>query len=243
MTVDVASLVSDSLDVWTTAIEHRSGAGRSGGRRLSLYGVERLRALILDLGIRGKLATQSSKDEPAAELLDRIPEEWTTAKRRHRGKPGNDDHKSGASGQPSGWIKVPGNVIFCTRSGNSKLIKGQLHQEYSDGLFPGFSASGQDIWLDGWEHEGTAIILSAVGARCGKAFLATGKWSAVANTHIIWLLDTVTIPEFAMLVLNNEHFWIRAGGAQPFVKVGITLDRDFYLPPLDEQITHRRQGR
>ena len=136
---------------------------------------------------------------------------------------------------PVGWVEVLASELFPTRSGNSKLIKGKLHSEPAEGLYPGYSAAGQDVWLDAWEHEGTAIILSAVGARCGKAFLASGKWSAIANTHIVWVLPEITVPEFAMLHLNNESFWVRSGGAQPFVKVTETLGRLFPLPPLAEQ--------
>ena len=72
MTVDIASLVSDNLDIWTTAVERKSGAGRGGNKRLSLYGVERLRALISDLAVRGKLVSQDAGGEPVAELLQRI---------------------------------------------------------------------------------------------------------------------------------------------------------------------------
>lgn len=235
MTVDIASLVSDNLDIWTTAVERKSGAGRGGGKRISLYGIDRLRALILELAVLGRLVPQDGNEEPAAALIDRIPDDWAAAKRRHRSRSSAADQPAEPSKTPSGWCAVAGNIIFRTRSGNSKLIKGTLHSEDGPNRFPGFSASGQDVWLDDYEHEGVAIILSAVGARCGKAFLARGKWSAVANTHIIWLLETVTDPDFAMLVLNNENYWDRAGGAQPFVKVGNTLDRDFLLPPLAEQ--------
>ena len=35
MTVDIASLVSDNLDIWTTAVERKSGAGRGLRRGLS----------------------------------------------------------------------------------------------------------------------------------------------------------------------------------------------------------------
>jgi hypothetical protein len=58
MTIDVASLVSEHLDVWTTATERKSGAGRGGGRRVDLYGIDRLRPLIIDFAVRGKLTTQ-----------------------------------------------------------------------------------------------------------------------------------------------------------------------------------------
>jgi type I restriction enzyme S subunit len=72
MTVDVTSLVSDNLDVWTTAVERKSGAGRGGGKRVSLIGIDRLRSLILDLAVRGKLVAQDVADEPASTLLKKI---------------------------------------------------------------------------------------------------------------------------------------------------------------------------
>jgi type I restriction enzyme S subunit len=72
---DIAALVADNLDVWTGAIERKSGAGRGGGKRISPYGIDRLRALILDLAVRGKLLPQHAGDEPATELLKRIKAE------------------------------------------------------------------------------------------------------------------------------------------------------------------------
>jgi type I restriction enzyme S subunit len=77
MTIDIASLISDHLGIWTTAVERKSGAGRGGGKRISLYGVDRLRELILDLAVRGKLVPQDAVDEPAAELLKKIASERT----------------------------------------------------------------------------------------------------------------------------------------------------------------------
>lgn len=200
--------------------------------------IARLRRFILDLAVRGKLVEQNPNDEPASELLKRIADE--KARLLEDGKASRALAKASKAplhekDERQGWVKVEAAELFPTRSGNSKLIKGKLHSEPGEGRFPGYSAAGQDVWLDHWEHQGTAIILSAVGARCGKAFLANGRWSAVANTHIIWLMPAITQPEFAMLHLNNEDFWARNGGAQPFVKVRETLSRPFALPPLAEQ--------
>ena len=69
---EIAALVADNLDIWTGAIERKSGAGRGGGKRISLYGIDRLRALILDLAVRGKLVPQDAGDEPASELLKMV---------------------------------------------------------------------------------------------------------------------------------------------------------------------------
>jgi type I restriction enzyme S subunit len=102
-------------------------------------------------------------------------------------------------------------------------------------LFAAYSASGQDVWHSEAEHEGDAIIISAVGARCGKCFTANGRWSAIANTHIVWPdLERVDL-KFLWYQLNNERFWIRSGSAQPFVAVRKTFEKEVPLPPLPEQ--------
>ena len=91
------------------------------------------------------------------------------------------------------------------------------------------------MWRDGFEHEGDAIIVSAVGARCGKCFLASGKWSAVANTHVVWPDADQIDRKFLWYRINDERFWERSGSAQPFVVVRKTFERPFSLPSLPEQ--------
>lgn len=233
----VETLVTDHLDLWTAALKRKSTAGRGSSSKVELYGIKKLRELILELAVRGLLVPQDPNDEPASELLKKIAGEKARfgVKKRRLEELGDDAFSSRTEKLPRGWQWAKAASLFPTKSGNSKLIKGKLYDNPSEDLFPGYSASGQDVWLDRWEHEGTAIILSAVGARCGKAFMAKGKWSAIANTHIVWVVPTITLPEFAMLHLNNESYWIRSGGAQPFVRVGETLARDFPLPPLAEQ--------
>jgi type I restriction enzyme, S subunit len=135
---------------------------------------------------------------------------------------------------PEGWASTTLSTICTHRSGSSKLIKGRLEAGPGPTLFKAFSASGQDVWCKSWEHEGSAVVVSAVGARCGKAFKADGQWAAIANTHIVWAGPSVDT-DFLFLHLNNEQFWERGGSAQPFVKVTATFDRDFSLPPLAEQ--------
>jgi type I restriction enzyme S subunit len=36
---DIAALVADNLDIWTGAIERKSGAGRGGGKRSACTGL------------------------------------------------------------------------------------------------------------------------------------------------------------------------------------------------------------
>lgn len=135
---------------------------------------------------------------------------------------------------PENWCWTSLKRITKHQSGNSKLIKGKLPSERGEGLYPGYSASGQDVFCPGYEHEGEAVIVSAVGARCGKAFLANGKWNAIANTHIVYPTDAINV-KFMFLHLNDEEWWVKSGSAQPFVVVNESLERPFPLPPLAEQ--------
>lgn len=136
---------------------------------------------------------------------------------------------------PATWASVTFADVTQTHSGNSKLIKGKLSRDPAEGLFPAYSASGQDVWRNEFEQEGTAIIISAVGARCGKCFRASGRWSAIANTHVVWPDERFVDAEYLWRIINDEAFWIRGGSAQPFVRVGATFERDLLLPPLPGQ--------
>lgn len=69
--MSVQKLITQHLDVWTSATtQAASGRGKNG--KVELIGIQKLRELILDLAVRGKLVDQDPNDEKAAKLLDRI---------------------------------------------------------------------------------------------------------------------------------------------------------------------------
>ncbi|MCX7094158.1 MAG: restriction endonuclease subunit S [Methylobacter sp.] len=72
----IHQLLTDHIDIWTAAdTEKKSGRGRSSGNAAGVYGIKKLRELILELAVRGKLVQQDPNDEPASELLKRIQAE------------------------------------------------------------------------------------------------------------------------------------------------------------------------
>ncbi len=74
--MSIEQLITEHLDIWTAAdTEKKSGRGRSSGSAGSVYGIKKLRELILELAVRGKLVPQDANDEPASELLKRIAAE------------------------------------------------------------------------------------------------------------------------------------------------------------------------
>jgi len=134
----------------------------------------------------------------------------------------NADCAAGLRPLRAKWTVTPGR-------GGGSLIKGEMHSEPSDGLYPGFSASGQDVWVDEAQYDVAGIVVSAVGARCGKAFRASGKWAAVANTHVL-LPRKHFDRDFLWWVFNDEGFWLTGGSAQPYVQFEASLDQQVCVP-------------
>jgi len=125
-------------------------------------------------------------------------------------------------------------VLFAQSTSNAP-IKNTASAEYSEGLYPAFSATGQDVWLPTHRYEGRGIVVSAVGARCGKSFKADGKWNVVANTHALYVNEDIALRDYCWYALNNEEWWIKAGSGQPFVKLKDSLKRKHCFPPIEEQ--------
>ena len=69
--------ITEHIDIWSAAQAPKTnGAGRgNGSARHSLHGIKKLRELILELAVRGKLVPQEPKDEPASALLKKIAKE------------------------------------------------------------------------------------------------------------------------------------------------------------------------
>ena len=73
-------LITNNLDVWTSAQIKKNNVGRgtlrqTQGGKQTAYGIKKLRELILELAVRGKLVPQDPNDEPASVLLEKIAEE------------------------------------------------------------------------------------------------------------------------------------------------------------------------
>lgn len=65
-------LITEHLHLWTGAITTKSTAGRGRNGKIELTGIKKLRELILELAVRGRLVDQDPNDEPASVLLERI---------------------------------------------------------------------------------------------------------------------------------------------------------------------------
>jgi len=54
-------VITDNLGLWSSALLIRSTAGRGSNNKLEAYGIKKLRELILELAVRGKLVNMRAK--------------------------------------------------------------------------------------------------------------------------------------------------------------------------------------
>jgi len=254
---DIAALVADNLDIWTGAIERKSGAGRGGGKRISLYGIERLRALILDLAVRGKLVPQDPADEPAIKLLPSIEKE---RQRRLKAKEiKNSKGPAKPSGEPfelpSGWIWLPlwqtGNIF----TGNSinAAVRSELEAnsegwpfvatkdvgygfepiDYDNGLIVDFDDQRFNI------ARPNSVFICAEGGSAGRKMAVSDRAIAFGNKLIANEPWSQVDPRYVLCTYLSDFFFECFSKEMTGIIGGISrakfLALPFPLPPLAEQ--------
>lgn len=134
----VEQLITEHIDIWTSAILAKSTAGRGSNKKYELYGIKKLRELILELAVRGKLVPQDPNDEPASVLLERVAAEKERLIEEgeiKKGKPLPDITEEQKSFLlPDGWEWcVLGDVCHIERGGSPRPIKSYITNSL-DGL-------------------------------------------------------------------------------------------------------------
>ena len=130
-----------------------------------------------------------------------------------------------------GWVETTLDRVTECSWGNTETTK----SKYVESGYLAYSASGADGFLDWFEHDRTAVVLSAIGAQCGKTWFAEGQWTSIKNT--IWLKsNNLNLLDKYLFYLSNRHqFWQIRGQAQPFISLGDVKKTKVLLPPLPEQ--------
>ena len=130
-----------------------------------------------------------------------------------------------------GWVETTLDRVTECSWGNTETTK----SKYVESGYLAYSASGADGFLDWFEHDRSAVVLSAIGAQCGKTWFAEGKWTSIKNT--IWLKsDNLNLLDKYLFYLSNrDQFWQIRGQAQPFISLGDVKKTKVLLPPLPEQ--------
>ncbi|GAK56313.1 putative type I restriction-modification system, S subunit [Candidatus Vecturithrix granuli] len=80
-------LLIEHFDIWAAAVTTKSSSGRDSNGKPELYGLKKLRELILELAVRGLLVPQDPNDEQASVLLEKIAAEKATLIKEGKIKP------------------------------------------------------------------------------------------------------------------------------------------------------------
>ncbi|HGZ6496436.1 restriction endonuclease subunit S [Vibrio parahaemolyticus] len=246
----VENLITEHIDVWTSAVKTRSTSGRGSSKKLELYGVKKLRELILELAVRGKLVPQDPNDEPASVLLEKIAQEQTQLikdqKIKKLKKLPNISKDELLFDLPNGWqwCRV-GNLFNTIQSGGTPSKR---DPSYWEGNIPWASVKdlGKSLVLtDTQDHiSEEGLIAGSKLANKGDLLICTrmglGK-IAIVSTPMAFNQDlkAVSLTKYVHTdFFLNSYRTIKIKGTGTTV-AGISQDQllnyVFSLPPLQEQ--------
>jgi len=101
---------------------------------------------------------------------------------------------------------------------------------------PAYSAAGQDGYVSQVEFSNTdGVILSAIGANCGRCFFASGDWTTLANVQAIIPSPSKLDAKYLYYRVNRGSYWPRSGSAQPFIKPSDIRNCWVAHPPVNQQ--------
>lgn len=252
----VRQLLTEHLDLWTAAdTGKKSGRGRGAGTAASVYGIKKLRELILELAVRGKLVPQDANDEPASELLKRIQAE--KAKLIAEGKIKKDKPLATIAEDekpfelPEGWEWVRLQEVFDVRDGTHdtpKYCNSGFPLITSKNLYSGVLDFSEIKYISEEDH---FKIKERSGVDKGNILFA--MIGSIGNPVIVETDDDFSIKNVALFKpysrsLSEMNYLLKyllkasvemreqaAGAVQSFVSLGVIRSYLFSLPPLAEQ--------
>ncbi|HAS6243500.1 restriction endonuclease subunit S [Vibrio vulnificus] len=153
----VENLITEHIDIWTSSVKTKSTSGRGSSKKQELYGVKKLRELILELAVRGKLVPQDPNDEPASVLLDRIAEEKKKLIENKKLRKSKDLSEISEKDTP---YRIPSTWKWCYLSDLGSIIGG------------GTPKSNEDVY---WTDKGVKWLTPADLYGLKSKYIGSGK--------------------------------------------------------------------
>lgn len=135
----------------------------------------------------------------------------------------------------SEWLEVAVGKVAVMSWGDTATTKAS----YSSDGYRAYSASGPDGFLPYFDHDQDAVVISAIGARCGRSWYASGEWSCIKNTMWMRARPEIADTRFLFYATGSAGFWPRRGAAQPFISLGDAREVTIVAP---SRGTQRRIG-
>ncbi|WP_390243037.1 restriction endonuclease subunit S [Vibrio sp. R78045] len=247
-------LITDNIDVWSSTVKTKSASGRGSSKKRELYGVKKLRELILELAVRGKLVPQDPMDEPASVLLERIAEEKALLVKEKKIKKSKSLSKIANEDEPfvlpQGWAWSRLGNAGIGATGKTPSTK---QTEFFEGKLP-FVGPGQItqngqlleaekfLSSEGLLHSTEAvqgdILMVCIGGSIGKAALATQTIGF--NQQINALRPLIMESDYLYAAVSTNSFYEglldkATGSATPIINRGKWEELLVPIAPLSEQ--------
>lgn len=127
---------------------------------------------------------------------------------------------------PEGWEVARFGDVADIEWGDTNVTK----KSYVNEGYDAYSASGLDGKRTKFDFDRDGIVLSAIGANCGRTWYAKGKWSCIKNTIRFWAESSLVTTPYLYFVTQRTGFWIKRGAAQPFVSLGDARSSKVIIP-------------
>jgi len=255
--LSIDNLITDHIETWTTAQVHKKSGGRGRSKKSngqSQYGITKLRELILELAVRGKLVPQDSNDEPTDLLLKSIANERNrlakqkSIKRPKQLAPISDEEKPFAI--PPSWKFTRLNNLGEWGAGatpsrrKSEYYEGNIPWFKSGELVDDFISSSEEHITDLALKETSVrynnigdVLIAMYGATIGKTSIlevkATTNQAVCACTPFLGFSNTFLLT--LLKAFKGRFIGMGAGGAQPNISREKLIATVIPLPPLAEQ--------
>ena len=189
--------------------------------------VAKMRELVLQLAVRGRLTPQNPLDEPASKALERI---ITANGSRRTANLSEDEVSSNVPfAVPASWKWVRFGDLVRIRTG-----KLDANAAVNGGAYPFFTCSKTPSTIASYSFDTSAVILAGNGDFNLKSY--SGKFDAYQRTYVIeplgWELGFCfwLISAQIKRITDNQR-----GSAIPYLRLGDIADPLVPFPPLAEQ--------
>lgn len=221
----VAPLLTDQLDSFASAPE----------------GFKRLRELVLNLAVRGRLVPQEADDDTASELLKRIAREPEGVDAEGKVKRSKTQVLVDDDGQPFGvpntwaWVRL-GEIVEVLDSLRRPVTKG----DRKAGPYPYYGASGIVDYVSDFLFDEDLVLVGEDGAKWDAgdqtAFAISGKTWVNNHAHVLRPNRTLLSDKYlirALVALDLQPFI--TGTTVPKLNQAKLVSIGIPVPPLAEQ--------
>ncbi|QHF42399.1 hypothetical protein PspS35_00855 [Pseudomonas sp. S35] len=228
-------LITDYLDIWSSAVKRKSSAGRGNSKRIELYGIKKLRHLIMELAVRGLLVKQDPEAESASGLVENIKAEKAKLIKEGRikkEKPAVEtDKKDTPFELPNGWIWQRITDVFYPISVSKNKVK--TSELSSEGAYPVVD-QGQ-TFIAGYVNDGDLL-----NTLPGPVIVFGDHTSALKYIDFDFVAGADGVKILRPLCMNEKYFFLvcktlpieSRGYGRHYSRL---IDNFFPLPPLTEQ--------